>query len=98
MRENKFQADLIVELKLRFPGCVVLKNDSSYLPGVPDLTIFYEDTWAMLECKAHENSRTQPNQRYYVDKFNEMSYAAFIHPDNKKEILDELQQAFGINR
>ena len=31
MLENKFQANLIKELKERFPGCIVMKNDPTYL-------------------------------------------------------------------
>lgn len=94
MRENKFQADLIVELKLRFPGCIVLKNDANYFPGIPDLAIFYGDCWAMLECKRSIGASTQPNQRYYIEKLNDMSFAAFISPETKEDILDELQRSF----
>lgn len=50
-KENKFQADLIKELKQLFPGCMILKNDANYIQGIPDLTIFYNDRWAVLECK-----------------------------------------------
>ena len=33
--ERDFQASLIRELKERFPGCMVMKLDSSYMQGVP---------------------------------------------------------------
>lgn len=94
MLENKFQSQLIKEIKKEFPGCVVLKNDSSYLQGVPDLSIFHNNHWAMLEVKKHENAKRQPNQEYYVDKLNEMSYASFIYPENKKQVMDELRRKF----
>jgi hypothetical protein len=81
-----------------FPGCVVLKNDSNYLQGMLDLVILYEDRWAMLEVKASEKARQRPNQSYYVDMFNEMSYAAFIYPSNEETIFDELQRAFASPR
>lgn len=92
-RENSFQKSLIKELKLIFPGCVVLKNDSSYCQGIPDLLILYNDKWAMLECKRNSKASHRPNQDYYISKLDEMSYASFISPDNKEEVLNELQQA-----
>lgn len=94
MLESKFQAKLIKDLKKRFPGCEILKNDPQYVQGVCDLVIFYNDKWAMLEVKKSRNAKKRPNQDYYVDKFRKMSYAAFIYPENKKEILDEMEQAF----
>ena len=94
MKENKFQAHLINELKERFPGCIVLKNDSSYIQGIPDLSVFYKNKWAMLECKKSDNEEHQPNQDYYIERANEMSFARFIYPENRQEVLDELQQAF----
>lgn len=94
MLENKFQGNLIKKLKNEFPGCIVLKNDSSYLQGVPDLTIFYKDKWATLECKKSANARHQPNQDYYVEQMNEMSFSRFIYPENEQEVLDELKHNF----
>lgn len=92
--ERDFQAKLIKELKELFPGCIVLKNDSSYLQGIPDLSIFYEDKWAMLECKRSSTASHRPNQEYYVDLTNKMSFSRFISPENKEVVLHELQQAF----
>lgn len=93
MLERKFQSDLIRELKDRFPGCMVLKNDPDYIQGIPDLLILHRGKWAALECKQSAQARRRPNQEYYVRKMNQMSYAAFISPDNKEEVLDELQSA-----
>lgn len=93
-RENKFQAELIKEIYSLFPGVIVLKNDPEYIQGFPDLTIFYEDRWAVLECKKSEHEVHQPNQDYYVDILNDMSYSAFIFPENKKDILEELKIFF----
>ena len=92
--ESEFQAKLIAELKIIFPGCVVMKNDANYIQGIPDLTILYKDKWACLECKQSKNSKKRPNQGYYIEKLNEMSYSSFIFPENKEEVLRELQQAF----
>lgn len=94
MLESAFQSKLIKELKKIFPGCIVLKNDSGYLQGIPDLLILYNNKWASLECKQNSKSKKRPNQEYYVDKMNEMSFSRFICPENKEEVLNELQQAF----
>lgn len=97
-RENQFQRDLIRKLYDLFPGCTVLKNDSGYQQGIPDLTILYGDRWAVLEVKSHEGADEQPNQRHYITKFNEMSYSSFIYPENEEEVLDALEHAFRSRR
>jgi len=94
--ESKFQSGLIKRLKNMFPGCFVLKNDPNYLQGVPDLTIFWGDKWATLEVKKARNASHQPNQDFYVDKMNDMSFSRFIYPENEEEVLNELQQSFGL--
>ena len=94
MLESSFQAQLIKDLKKMFPGCIVVKNDSSYIQGIPDLTIFYKDKWATLECKQNARAKKQPNQEYYVGLMNEMSFSRFICPENKEEVLYELQHSF----
>lgn len=100
MLENKFQSSLIKELKKRFDGCIVLKNDASYIQGIPDLLVLYNDKWAALECKRDEKEANQPrgNQPYYVERMNNMSYASYIYPQNKKEVLDDLERAFRTTR
>lgn len=91
--ERDFQAKLIKELKIMFKGCIIVKNDPNYIQGIPDLLILYNDRWAALEVKKSEHAHHQPNQEYYVDLMDQMSFAAFIYPENKEEILYELQQA-----
>lgn len=98
MKERDFQSELIKELKAEFPGCIVLKNDANYIQGIPDLLVLYRDKWAALECKKEENSPHQPNQDYYISVMNDMSFAKFVFPENKEEILDELQQSFRVRR
>lgn len=94
MLENKFQSNLIKEIKDRFPGCIVMKNDSSYIQGIPDLLVLYKDKWASLEVKKSANAKHQPNQDYYVNKMKDMSYSSFISPENKSTVLNELTNLF----
>lgn len=98
MLESVYQAKLIKKLDKLFPGCFILKNDSEYLQGVPDLLVLFEDQWAMLEVKASADAPTRPNQPYYVDKLDRMSFAAFIYPENEEDVLYDLQQAFAPRR
>lgn len=93
MKENKFQSDLIKELKMIFPGCVVIKNDPNYIQGIPDLLILFNDRWAALECKKEKKSKHRPNQDFYISQMNNMSYASFIYPENKEDVINELQSA-----
>lgn len=94
MLESKFQANLIKELKKLFPGCIVMKNDSSYIQGIPDLLVLYKNKWASLELKKSANASKRPNQDYYIGLMNDMSFARFICPKNKEEVLHDLQQSF----
>lgn len=94
MKEYKFQRDLKREIKFRFPGCFIFKQDSNQLQGIPDLLILYKDKWAMLECKRSKNAARRPNQKYYVDIFNKMSFASFVYPENKEQVLYLLQEVF----
>lgn len=94
MNENKFQSMLIKRLKKMFIGCIVIKLDSSYIQGIPDLLVLYKNKWATLECKKSEVSAVRPNQKYYVDLMNSMSFSRFICPENMEVVLNELQQSF----
>ena len=94
MLENKFQAKLIKRIKDLFPGCIVMKNDSSYIQGIPDLLVLNNGRWASLECKKNANAKKQPNQEYYVDKMDNMSFSRFICPENEAEVLEELAEHF----
>lgn len=91
--ESGFQDKLIKELKERFPGCMTFKMDQ--IQGIPDLLILHGKRWASLECKQFAKAKKQPNQEYYVDLMNKMSFSRFIHPGNKEEVLNDLQRTFG---
>lgn len=94
MLERDFQRGLIKRLKEEFPDCMVIKLDPNYIQGLPDLLVLHGDKWACLEVKRSSTASVRPNQRYYVDKLNKMSYATFINPENYEEVIHELQQTF----
>lgn len=94
MTERAYQAKLIKRLKRIFPGCQLLKNDSGYIQGIPDWTLLWGPHWATLEIKASEKAPSQPNQPYYVQQMNDMSFSAFIYPENEEEVIAALQEAF----
>ena len=89
-KESVVQKRIIDKIKQTYPGCIVLKNDANYIQGIPDLSVMYEDKWAMLEVKQNDNSSKRPNQKFYVNKANWMSFGRFISADNEDDILDEL--------
>lgn len=90
--ERDFQAKLIKDLKNMFPGSIIMKTDPTYIQGLPDLLILHKDKWAALEVKRSATASKRPNQDYYVDKMDDMSYASFIYPENKEDVLDELRK------
>lgn len=98
MLESTFKTNLKHELERLLPGCIVVHLDPTEIQGIPDMLVLYENKWAALEGKKSENEPHRPNQDYYVDLMNHMSFAAFIYPENKEEVLYELQQAFGVRR
>ena len=94
MLESKFQKDLIKKLKTLFVGCMVMKTDPTYIQGIPDILILYKDRWAALELKKHAKAHRQPNQEYYTNLMNNMSFCRFIYPENEEEVVNDLKQAF----
>lgn len=96
MFESKFQRGVISELKEMFPGAFIFKNESKQ--GLPDLTILWNEHWALLECKNSKDASHRPNQDFYVKHADAMSFGRFIYPENKQEVLNELQQAFRTGR
>ena len=86
--ESKFQKELMDEIRERYPGCMITKNDSSYIQGIPDWTIFYRNKYAILEAKREEKAN------YYVEQFDKMSFSRFVYPENKDEVLRDLDIHF----
>ena len=97
-RESQFQLDLIDELEEMFPGCIILKNDPDYIQGIPDLLVLFQNKWGALEVKKSAKEHHQPNQDYYVELMDNMSFASFIYPENKEEVLNELEQSLQAHR
>jgi hypothetical protein len=92
--EKEFESNFIGRLEEKFPGCVIIKGNSTFRQGVPDRLLLHEGHWAFLEFKREENSDRQENQDYYIEKFNDMSYAAFVDPNNADEVIREIQETF----
>jgi hypothetical protein len=90
--ESGFQDGLRKDLERLFPGCMVFKMNQKQ--GIPDLLILFEDKWGSLECKKSLKATRQPNQEYYVELMNRMSFSRFICPENKHEVLNELARFF----
>lgn len=93
-KESDFQSKLKGELEGLFPGCIITKLDSSYIQGIPDFLILYKNKWATLENKRYAKAKKQPNQDYYVDKMNNMSFSRFCYPENKDEVVKDLIDYF----
>lgn len=93
-KESNFQKKLKEDLEEMFPGCIIAKLDPSDIQGIPDLLILYKNKWATLENKKAKNAKHQPNQDYYVDKMNDMSFSSFIYPENRDKVLADLKRVF----
>lgn len=94
MLENSFKTQLVKEIETRLPGSLVFHLDPNERQGAPDLLVLYQDRWAALEGKKEKNASHRPNQDYYVNLMNRMSFARFIYPENREEVLNELQRSF----
>ena len=92
--ESEFQKELMDEIKKKYPGCIVMKNDSGYIQGIPDWTILYKNKWATLEAKKEKNAPKQPNQDRYVEQLDYMSFSRIVYPENKDEVLRDLHSHF----
>jgi hypothetical protein len=95
MREtgkNGYQSIVKKKLKKELPDCEVRKLDPNDIQGIPDLLILCPITWATLETKGYAKAKVQPNQPYYVNKHNDMSFSRMIYPENENEVFDELHK------
>lgn len=92
--ERDYQPDVKEKLLELFPGCIILKNDPTYIQGIPDLSIFYKGKWAMLEVKKSKDEPFRPNQEYYLQYADNMSFARVIFPENMNRVFDDLIRFF----
>jgi len=90
--ERNFQPVVIQRLQAMLPGAIVYKN--APFQGFPDVMVLYKHTWAVLECKRSPDEPFQPNQRYYLDLTNEMSFSRVVFPENLDKVLEELYAYF----
>ena len=94
-KESEFKGKLYREIRERFPGAEVLPNDASYLQGVPDATVFFPNgQYMMLESKKTTNAKKQKNQDHYVYASSFSKNAMFAQPENKEEVLSELERRY----
>lgn len=93
--ESKFQKEFTDALEEKFPGCLIIKGNSSYRQGLPDWLMLHQDNWAAFEIKRNKNAKRSDSQSYYVNKMNDMSYASFVDPENYREVISEVQQTLG---
>ncbi len=98
MLESVFKKKLINRILREFPGAIVLKADANYVQGITDNFILFEDKWAAFEAKRSKLAQHQPNQDYYVELLNSMSYASFVYPENEETFIHEIQQSFRPSR
>lgn len=103
MNEARFQSEVIDDLEEMFPGCIVIRLDprfvdfymdgDRYCQGVMDLLVMFGGRVATLEVKASLDAKRQPNQGYFIERFDRVAFAAFICPENKEEVLDGMATA-----
>jgi hypothetical protein len=93
-RESRFQTRFQNDLREIFPGIVIVKAQTGFIQGFTDRLLLYRDKWAALEFKESAEAVPQVNQPYWVDLLNTMSYAAFVYPENGRDVLRDLQLTF----
>ena len=94
-KESEFKSKLYKEIRERFPGSEVLLNDPNYVQGIPDATVYFPNgRYVMLEGKRAEKSSRRPNQGYYVERSPLSPNAMFAYPENKDQVLAELERRY----
>lgn len=93
--ERDYQAGLIDRMERRFPYAYIRKHEIQQ--GWPDLLFLAPGFWAILEVKRERPTSPddfEPNQEWWIEEFDDMSFSACIYPENEEEVLHALEQAF----
>lgn len=91
--EGRFKEKAKKIISARYPGCYMFEMKGGD-QGIPDTLVLYGELWALLEFKESEDAKHQPNQDYYISKFDEMGFASFAYPENFDEVLRCLDRWF----
>ena len=97
--EREYQPGLIKRIERMFPGAIVRKHDMQQ--GFPDLLILWGPHWALLEVKKKRPTKAsdfEPNQEWWIEEFDRMSFSACIYPENEEEVLNALSRSFSSPR
>lgn len=90
MLESEYKQQLIQKLYTLYPSSIIVHMDPSEIQGIPDILILYKNKWATLEGKKDSTAPFRPNQPYYIDLMNRMSFSRAIYPENEEQVLREL--------
>jgi len=94
-KESEFKSELYKEIRECLPGSEVLINDANYIQGIPDATVIFPNgRYVLLEGKKTSSSKKRPNQGYYVEESPLSNNAMFVYPENKDEVLSELERRY----
>lgn len=88
--ESSLQSKVIRELRTAFPTAIIIKNDASYIQGIPDFTILYHNVWIFIEFKDKSKSAYRPNQEYYLDLAKQWSFSFTVSHDNWNSVKPNL--------
>ena len=92
MSERDFRKKFKERLMKIFPDAIITHLDPNDIQGIPDICMFWRDRYFMFETKKFTKASKRPNQQYYIDLFDDWSYARFVQPENMEEVLNELEQ------
>ena len=95
--ESEFKKDFLFRLKnqmLLRQIPIKFIHTRPHHRSFPDVIVLCGKKWAGLEFKRSANASAQPNQSFYVDLFDEMSFARFVYPDNAEDVLNDLERLF----